>query len=165
MDFATTWDNANWRADWVLGSNDLATDSTLLSAVIVSLFTDRLANADDALPSDDGDRRGWWGDLALDAPIVTEERDLIGSRLWLLARAKQTNETLARAREYCEEALQWLIDDGIAGAVTVQCQWQGIGFMAISVTVSRAGSDRGAANDNYQLLWNQTAAGLYPRAA
>jgi phage gp46-like protein len=42
-----------------------------------------------------------------------------GSRLYLLKRAKNTERTAALAREYCREALQWLLDTGKATAVQV----------------------------------------------
>lgn len=85
----------------------------LVRAVVISLFTWRRANPDDDLPG--GLRMGWWGDSFPSVP-----NDRIGSHLWLLSRAKLTSETLTRAKEYAEEALRWLIDDGIAARVDVE---------------------------------------------
>ncbi|WP_042688470.1 phage GP46 family protein, partial [Candidatus Glomeribacter gigasporarum] len=65
-----------------------------------SLFTDRQARPDDVIPDGSTDARGWWG------------KPNIGSRLWLLERAKATEATRQQARDYMTEALQWLIDDG-----------------------------------------------------
>lgn len=76
----------------------------LQRAVLISLFTWRRAEADDAL--DDEERYGWWGDSF---PTVTDDR--IGSRLWLLRRRTLTADTERDARDYASEALQWLIDD------------------------------------------------------
>ena len=45
--------------------------------------------------------------------------DHIGSRLWLLSREKQLAGVLERARHYAEEALTWLVEDGVATAVQV----------------------------------------------
>ncbi len=42
-----------------------------------------------------------------------------GSRLYLLARAKNTPQTAALAEEYCREALAWLVETGRAAAVEV----------------------------------------------
>ena len=39
--------------------------------------------------------------------------------LWLLAREKRTPAVLARAELYVREALQWLVDDGVASAIAV----------------------------------------------
>lgn len=93
----------------------LGLDSTepLVRAVIISLFTWRRANPDDDLPGDL--RMGWWGDSF---PTVANDR--IGSRLWLLSRAKLTNDEVIRAKEYAQEALAWLVEDGIAARVDVE---------------------------------------------
>jgi phage gp46-like protein len=71
----------------------------LVRAVIISLFTWRRANPSDDLPGvgTQVQRMGWWGDSF---PVVPNDR--IGSRLWLLSRAKLTSETVARAKEYTE---------------------------------------------------------------
>lgn len=101
----------------------LARDNSLGTAVIVSLLTDRRAEADDVLPDSDNiqtplpaDRRGWAGDA------LNTRR--IGSRLWLLTREKQTEETRARAIEYAREALQWLVEEGHARSVHVDAEWR-----------------------------------------
>lgn len=108
----------------------LAPADPLLRAVIVSLFTWRRANPDDDLP---GNRReGWWGDSY---PVV--EHDRIGSRLWLLSRAKLLPDTVARAQEYAEEALKWLVDDGVATRVLVTAERQGIDRLALGIQIYR----------------------------
>ena len=56
--------------------------------------------------------RGWWGDdLA--------ERDEWGSRLWELARSKETAETLRRAEDAANDALSWMLADGLARSISV----------------------------------------------
>lgn len=102
----------------------------LVRAVVISLFTWRRARPDDALPG--SDRFGWWGDNFAAAP-----NDRIGSRLWLLAREKILPRTLERAREYAEEALQWLIDDGVASRVEVEAERQGLTTVALACRIYR----------------------------
>jgi len=111
----------------------LGLDATqpLVRAVVVSLFTWRRANRDDALPAEQ--RMGWWGDTF--API---ENDRIGSRLWLLSRAKLTQDTASRAREYALEALQWLIDDGVASKVEVDVERLGQQTLALAVRIYKS---------------------------
>lgn len=104
--------------DWQQVSPSLAEDDGLETAVILSLFTDRRAEDDDVLPDGTDDRRGWWGDAYPDI-----DGDRIGSRLWLLHREKDAQRAVNRAREYADEALRWLIDDGIARQVTVATGW------------------------------------------
>lgn len=103
----------------------------LVRAVIVSLFTWRRANPDDDLPADL--RMGWWGDS-----FPTIPNDRIGSRLWLLSRSTLTPETVAKAKEYAQEALQWLIDDGVAARVDVQTERQGLSTLAIGCRIYKS---------------------------
>lgn len=161
MDIATIPDREGLRFDWSIAAHDLASDQGLETAVILSLALDRLATADDALPDGSGDRRGWWGDALMD-PARDGTPDRIGSRLWLLVRAKQTAETLVRAKAYCAEALQWLIDDGVAAQIDVVAQYQGLGFLAIGITVSRVAAAGGAADRRFDLVWNATTGMVMP---
>lgn len=111
--------------------SDLFEDS-LRSAIIVSLLTDRRADPQDTLPDDTSsatgippDRRGWAGDALAEA-----DGDRIGSRLWLLSREKQTEETRRRAIEYAQEALDWLVQDKHATDVDVTAEWSAEGGAA-----------------------------------
>lgn len=113
-DIQTVFVDFTHGADYATDSIGLLVDDGLQTAVILSLFTDRRANPDDTLPSASSDLRGWWGD---DYPVVPGDR--IGSRRWLLSREKQLQSVLNRVIEYDQEALQWLIDDGVASSVTV----------------------------------------------
>ncbi|MDN5397977.1 MAG: phage GP46 family protein [Pseudomonas sp.] len=80
-------------------------ETSLIRAVVISLFTWRRAATDDLV--DDDERFGWWGDSY---PTIADDR--IGSRLWLLRRVKLTADTQRDAEFYAREALQWLLDDG-----------------------------------------------------
>lgn len=80
-------------------------ETSLIRAVVISLFTWRRATTDD--PVDDDERFGWWGDSY---PTIADDR--IGSRLWLLRRVKLTADTQRDAEFYAREALQWMLDDG-----------------------------------------------------
>lgn len=135
MDIGLSFDPDTLSADIALDGSDLATDDTLRTAAILSLFCDRRAEADDELPSQDGDRRGWWGDLPVDEGADDGRRDLIGSRLWLLSRAKELPETLNRAVQYAREALQWMIDDGVATKIDVTASWKSRGFLALLIDI------------------------------
>lgn len=128
-------------------SSFVASDE-LVRAVIISLFTWRRANADDAV---EGSRMGWHGDTTATVP-----GDRIGSRLWLLAREKILPATINRAREYAQEALQWLIDDGVARRVAVETERRGIDGIALQVTIYRA--DGGAARLRFDNVWEHVRA-------
>ena len=120
----------------------------LVRAVIISLFTWRRAHDDDVLPNAGMSRMGWWGDSF---PPVANDR--IGSRLWLLARSKLTDSTAQQAQDYAEEALQWLIDDGVAARVDVSATRRGISTLALTCTVvNRSGAV--VARLQFANLWN-----------
>lgn len=111
------------------GGGDLRIGNDLGTAVLISLFTDGNASADDLLPDQSGDRRGWWGDLGADRPI--------GSKLWLRFRSKQTDVTLALVKNDIEQALRWLIDDGIAASIDVTTEWTRQGVLGCQIAIIR----------------------------
>lgn len=116
--------------DIVLEGLDLARDDGLETAVIISLFTDRRATPEQ-LPAGTSadDLRGYWGDVG--------SNDQTGSHLWLLSREKQTPQTLARAQQYCREALAWLMEDRIATRVEVGAAYVATGWMQIDIAIDR----------------------------
>lgn len=136
-DLALGWWDASGDADLSLIDNDIASDRGVLTAVLISLFTDRRAQADDVPPSGDpSDLRGWWAD-----EFHENRGDRIGSRLWLIERSKSTNETAVRAKEYVLEALQWMLDDKVVGSIDVTVERTGsrLGYL---VAMQRPTGDR-----------------------
>ena len=144
-DISVIWDVDNSRGDWKFLAPALVTGNDLPSAVLVSVFTDRVANTDDPIPDGTGDPRGWWGDIGEDKPI--------GSRLWLLDRSKQTQEVLNNARDYINEALQWLVDDGVVASTDVQTQWVRDTFLGAQITLYQP--DGSQISLTYAWAWQQ----------
>jgi phage gp46-like protein len=127
------------RGDWQFVAPDLLTDEGPETAVLLSLFSDALAHEDDVLPDIvEGDRRGWWA-----GPI--------GSRLWLLAREKETEEVRLRAEFYAREALQWMLDDEVADQIDVVAAWTARGRLDIDVKIYREA--RLILSKPYPLIW------------
>jgi phage gp46-like protein len=122
--------------DLVRNGKNLIDDPTLATSVIISLFTRRLAAADDALPTPTSTREGWWAD-----PYADVKGDLIGSRLWLLNRAKATQETANLARAYALESLAWMLQDGVAATVDCNVEWhqqaEGSQLLAIQPIITK----------------------------
>lgn len=129
-DIATIQLDASGRFDWLLDGPSLAQDDGLVTAVIHSLFCDARALDDDELPPGETDRRGWPGDA-----LVLPQGDHYGSRLWLLRRSKQTQQTLNRAREYALEALRWMREDGVADRIEVEALIVRSGVLGLNVTI------------------------------
>jgi len=118
-------------------AGDMARDP-LRDLVLISLFTWRRATADDPVP-EGASRQGWWADPTM------------GSRLWLLQRAKLTTKMLGTARQYAEEALAWLVREGIASAVSVTVERHGRAGLAIAVSIARPRDPRSRVR--YDLIW------------
>ena len=132
MDIDLKFDESGY-ADISFSNGDVTVDfgiNQLESSVMMSLFTDRIASSDFKPTDGTNDRRGVWFDSYLQQPL--------GSRLWQLYRSKITSDTgpLLQARGFCLEALQFLIDDGVAATVNVSTSWINKNSMAIQVTVT-----------------------------
>lgn len=154
-DIALIWNPLLARADIAVAKGDLVPDAGLRAAVLISLFTDALARADDDIPDGTDDRRGWWGDT----PVGGAAADPVGSRLWLLVRAKRTEETRRRAETYARDALAWMLADGVAEAVGVSAAWAGDrgDQLRLVVTIERRVAGR-TARDEFSVQWNAEAA-------
>ncbi len=111
-DTATFWNSALGFADWLLVGTNLAAGNDLETTMLISVFTDRIANPDDVIPDGTADPRGWVGDLGQPVPI--------GSRLWVhLSRAKLTQAVANQAKDDVAEALQWMLDDGVVAKFVI----------------------------------------------
>lgn len=131
LDIALQYDAAARRFDVAVSGRDLVLDTTPATAMLLSLGCDRRARPDDVLPMAPeapgfGDRRGWVGD-ALDG-----RGRRLGSRLWLLSRAKQSDLTRQRAEQHAAEALGGLADRGFA--VSASAEWLRRGVLRLTAT-------------------------------
>jgi phage gp46-like protein len=149
-DVQTIWDTLNARGDWAMSGPSLASGNDLYTAVLISLFTDRVAHPTDVIPDGTTNPRGWWGDNQIDGSV-----DPIGSRLWLLDRSKApTTQVLNQAVDYCKEALQWMLDDGVAANINVQASWNAPNYLALVVTISQT-NDTTPKPFKFDLLWQE----------
>ncbi len=144
-DITTTWIVETGTGDWSIMGGALASGNDLASSVLISLFTDRIADDSDIPPDGSDDRRGWWGDIDEELPI--------GSRLWLLDRSRLTQDVANAAKIYMEEALQWLIDDQVALGVKVVTAIAGGSRLNSIVTVTHR--DGTVTPLNFNWVWNQ----------
>jgi phage gp46-like protein len=127
MDLALTYNPALQAFDIALDGTDLAFERTLASAILTSLFCDRQVEPYEVDAGED--RRGWWADAYAAVPFKT------GSRLWLLERCKRLPSNVKRCEQYCQEALDWLVRDGLAQAVTVTAFAAKEGWLAAIIKV------------------------------
>jgi phage gp46-like protein len=129
-------------ADWLLKPNNTLDESEELANLVkVALLTFGLARTDDILPDPDStDRCGWWGDL--DAETIWDGWP-IGSKLWLLSRAKITpaeareGSTLTRAEQYCRAALNPLVTKRICSGFDVNATRGSLERIDVGIKVYR----------------------------
>lgn len=98
----------------------------LTRSVVISLFSWRRAEPDDNAQQP----MGWWGDT-----WPTVQNDRIGSRLYLLRRTTLNNQTPPLARTYINQALAWMIDDGVAARIDTRVERTGIDMLAAAITL------------------------------
>ncbi|MFZ4807462.1 MAG: phage GP46 family protein [Hyphomicrobiaceae bacterium] len=155
-------DASGGYGDWILAGADDQVDSrgglraeqAIHTATMLCLFTDRRAEDDDVLPTDDGDRRGWWGDSIR----LNEEPEVpLGSRLWLLERAVLTDRTPGLAKDYAEEALAVLADQAAVARTEVET-WSDATAGALYIAVRHYSHDGTRTYDQrFGVLWAQTS--------
>lgn len=137
--------------DLVLFGYDLERDDGLETAVIISLFTDRRASAEQIPPEyPQDDLRGYWGDIA-----NASATDQTGSLLWLLAREKELPQTLSRAEQYCRDALAWMIDDLVSTRIEVTATYPARGWMLLVIDIYRPTGS--AVRFQYNYEWSAQA--------
>lgn len=142
-DISSWWNTDTLCADWKSGNGDLLSGDDLQSAIMISLFTDRLAHSDDDY--DDEHRRGWWADTGTDG--------FIGSRLWLLRRQKLTTQVAKKAEDYAREALAWLITDGVVSDIQIRTQivWP----QRLNMVIRYHRPDSGAEDLRFYWVWEK----------
>lgn len=144
--------------DWMLAPTTVLDETqALATAVTIALASDARAGDTDILPDlDSDDRRGWWGDL--DAEDIWDGWPL-GSKLWLLTRAKITDEfsqegaTEARVAEYIHKAIQPFVNAKTITTFAVEVARTDVNAIGATVTLYRGPLPAIALR--YQSLWDE----------
>jgi len=129
-------------------NGDLEVDDNFDTAILMSLFVDRRADASEVpIPEN---RRGWWGDT-----VSEVEDDQTGSKLWLFDQSRLTNIEQNRLEDEAFDACLWFVQDNYLESINVTSTKIDLGIKLIidfkiknSVSESRA----------YQ-LWLDTGTG------
>lgn len=150
-DIRTVWNAETQTADWQIVGGALDSSGDMETAVLLSLFTWARASEDDELPYKGADRKGWWGNL--DGEELHGMKEL-GSKLWLLSRRLQNEETRQDAIRYAADALKWMKDSAVVARIDVDAQWVARGFLGLIIKLYDA--DGGVVFDRrYAWAWNQ----------
>jgi len=150
------WDMSTGYGDWIVDSGDIVSGDgfvDLQTAVFISIFTDRVADPDFILTDGTNDRRKWWGE--------DYYQSTFGSRLWELYRAKVGNKSnvLLMAKNFVLDSLNWLIQDGIAKAISVNTFWQSRDTMGMVVTITEP-TTQAKRSFNFSQYWGASAPGI-----
>ena len=125
MDIALKPSQSGWDIAFI--DNDFETDASLRTAVILSLIIQARAE-DEVEPHQDP--KGWWAD-----PNA-------GSKLWTLFREVIKDSTPAQVEEYIREALQWMVDSGLAvEPIQVEVTRNKLNSLFASITIQRLNND------------------------
>lgn len=146
IDLKLTEDSTNGLYDVSFLNGDFETVNSFDTSLTVSLFGD--ARATESQIPQAHLRRGWWGnEFDDDFPIYQ-----LGSRLWLLHQARNTQDTLNSAIDFTKESLQWLVDKGHAKSVEVTGQ-RTTNNITLAITINRGNS---VVETRYYDLWDNT---------
>ena len=116
-DIKLVYDSTLMEFDIMFENSDLMRDDGLETAAIISLYTDGRASTEDQIDNKE-DLRGWWGDL------IDQNNFLIGSKLWVLNRAKTTTENMSLTKQYILSSLEWMKKDGVCAKISVDVERQ-----------------------------------------
>jgi len=126
--------------DLVIEGGDLKLDHGLRTLILCSLFSD--ARAPEGLLPDSSENqnpRGYWAD---------RPGARYGSLLWLHDREAVTPELASDVGRRAQDALQWLVDRGIARSVTVAASITAPDRIDLEVAIARGSVAR------FQSLWD-----------
>lgn len=137
---------------------DLRAEQGLATQVLILLMSDR--RVEDSELRDGEQNRGWLGD-SFDC-IIGE--DILGSRLWLLARRSIYDGIEVDAQDYALEALQPLVTQGAVASIDAVAT-ANRSANGLDLSISLYGRDGGAVfNQKFALLWRQIDGVAYPLA-
>lgn len=127
---------------------DLLTTNTLENAVVISIGTyareRKLGNVANLKPV----IGGWWGD-ALD------EKGNLGGYLYEAFPGKLVDATARQVETLCSEALNWMVEDGVAKSVSCTAEIADSETMNLNVLIERPEGE----NDEaflFELNWSAT---------
>lgn len=145
--------------DLAVQSGDLQLDDTLRTAVLHSLMAAGRWQNGDPLPAN-GDKGGWWGDAYL-APLPDGSPDHWGARLPFYRRLTATPANANRLCAVVQDALAWLLTDGVAADVSVSGTFSSNSQFNFVTQMSRTGL-AGTASATYNYTWDVQLGQIVP---
>lgn len=138
-------DNQNFDIDF--DGVDLLLTNSLTNCVAISLLChSRETINSGAVANIDPVFGGWWADALSDFQT--------GSLLWTLFRGKCDNLAVKNCKKISSESLQWLIDDGVAKEISVDCAINGKERLDVSIDIKKP--DGSNEDFRWQLNWEES---------
>lgn len=129
----------------IAANGDIETDDFFDTSILVALFTDKRATAEEMPVSQL--RRGWIGDES------NADGFEGGSKIWLYEQAKLTRDTLNGLASESDSALNYFVEDNIALSVLSSADLiNSVAGLTIIITRPNSRVDR-----RFFELWNNTA--------
>lgn len=122
------WDNDRGSTDVRVENGRFVTDDGLETPTIISLHTNRRADDSEKLE----DPGGWWGDEY--ASAAGRE---YGSRIWIESNGNATDEVAAAVAAAAEDALAWMVEDGLASSVAAEGVIDDEKRLCVTVTITK----------------------------
>jgi len=105
----------------------VSTNEGMTHAVLQSIYNYAESTQNDQVRMENSERGGTWCNDLL---------NIVGSRDWTLKRAKVTPQTISLAKQFYEDALQWLIDERHAKSIEVTTWQEAPNVMGRSVAIT-----------------------------
>lgn len=158
-------DASGGYGDWILaGPGDqteslggLRAESALHTATLLCLFTDARADESDRLPTDDGDRRGWWGDSIR---LADEPGVPLGSTIWVEVERGVLDDGIgARVEVRALRALDVLKAQGAVARTTVSSSVDKLAGNLFLVVEHFSRDGRAIYAQRFGVIWGQVRTG------
>lgn len=124
---------SNQDFDIDFDGEDVSMSDSLQNAVILSLAIWNRSEIASGVAATRNVQGGWWADALNELPL--------GSKLYTVFRERLDESSLEKAKGMVKDALQWLIDDGVAKDVSVSASIAGRTSAEFVISVSKPDGD------------------------
>jgi phage gp46-like protein len=115
-------------------SGDIRTTEGLESAIYMSVLCEK--RADESEIQKPEYRRGDWSN-----ELNEVEGYEVGSKFWLLEKARNTQEAINKGLQYIKDGLEWMIEDGLIDSVGVDFSEKTNRSVQFEITVYKANNE------------------------
>lgn len=111
-------------------NGELALVNNFDTALQMSVYCERRADASEVLPSDQ--RRGWWGNT-----VAKQVGFEIGSKIWILYQSRITQNVINKIQIYAQQATSWLVEGGYLDKIDINVEQVDAKQIRLNLTLYR----------------------------